>query len=51
MVRCQANGVRFEAEVLQLSRGGGYTLRFSRVSGDIWTYKEVCGQLLSDMKL
>eukprot|EP00929_Paragymnodinium_shiwhaense_P001597 TRINITY_DN10183_c0_g1_i1.p1 TRINITY_DN10183_c0_g1~~TRINITY_DN10183_c0_g1_i1.p1 ORF type:complete len:707 (+),score=150.33 TRINITY_DN10183_c0_g1_i1:129-2249(+) len=51
LVRCQASGVRFEAEVLQVSRGGGYTLRFSRVSGDVWHYKDMCAQLFSEMQL
>lgn len=51
LVRCQGRGVRFEAEVLQLSRGGGYVLRFSRVSGDPSSYKDSCAQLLAEMHL
>jgi len=49
LVRCQNQGVRFEAEVLQMERGGGYMLRFSRASGDIWHFKEICDQLLADL--
>lgn len=51
MVRCQTQGLRFQAEVLQLDRGSGYALRVSRVSGDVWQYKDVCARLLSEMDL
>jgi len=51
LIRCQAKSAMFEAEVLQLSKGGGYVLRFSRVSGDVFQYKETCAQLLSQMNL
>eukprot|EP00927_Polykrikos_kofoidii_P007674 TRINITY_DN13154_c3_g1_i1.p1 TRINITY_DN13154_c3_g1~~TRINITY_DN13154_c3_g1_i1.p1 ORF type:complete len:757 (+),score=115.93 TRINITY_DN13154_c3_g1_i1:66-2336(+) len=49
LIRCQTRGFRMEAEVAQMSSGGDYMLRFSWVSGDIFKFKEVCAQLLSDM--
>lgn len=51
LVRAQGHGCRLEAEVLQLDRGGGYVLRFSRVSGDVWVFKDVCSQLLADFQI
>lgn len=51
MVRAQGQGFRLEAEVLQLDRGGGYVLRFSRISGDMWVFKDVCAQLLADLQI
>ncbi|CAE8718843.1 unnamed protein product [Polarella glacialis] len=51
VVRCQSQGVRFQAEVLQLDRGGGFALRFTRASGDVRTYKDLCARLLADMNL
>eukprot|EP00933_Yihiella_yeosuensis_P026252 TRINITY_DN20371_c1_g1_i2.p1 TRINITY_DN20371_c1_g1~~TRINITY_DN20371_c1_g1_i2.p1 ORF type:complete len:680 (+),score=119.99 TRINITY_DN20371_c1_g1_i2:243-2282(+) len=51
VVRCQSHGVRFQAEIHQLDRGGGFALRFTRASGDVWHYKDICARLLSDMDL
>lgn len=51
LVRAQGHGCRLEAEVLQLDRGGGYVLRFSRISGDVWVFKDVCSQLLADLQI
>jgi len=51
MVRCQTDGVQFEAEVVQSSRGGSFALRFSRVAGDLCQYRDICAQLLSEMVL
>jgi hypothetical protein len=51
LVRAQGHGCRIEAEVLQVDRGGGYVLRFSRVSGDVWVFKDICSQLLADIKI
>lgn len=51
LIRCQNQAVRFEAECLQRDRGGGYMLRFSRVSGDVWLYKDLCSRLMSEMYL
>lgn len=52
LIRCQAqNNVRFEAEVCQMDRGGGYIVRFSRVSGDVWLFKELCGQLRAELRI
>lgn len=50
LLRCQSAGVRFEAEVLQLDRGG-HMLRFSHVSGDVWQFNELCSLLRSEMHL
>lgn len=51
LLRCQNQAVRFEAECVQSDRGGGYMLRFSRVSGDLQLYKNLCSKLLSEMYL
>lgn len=51
VVRCQAEGVRLQAEVVHLDRGGGLSLRFTRAAGDTWVYKELCSRLLADMNL
>lgn len=51
LVRCQHQSIRFETEVLQMERGGGYMLRFSRDRGDIWHFKEICDQLLADLHI
>mmetsp|Transcript_67302 Transcript_67302/g.146680 ORF Transcript_67302/g.146680 Transcript_67302/m.146680 type:complete len:713 (-) Transcript_67302:249-2387(-) len=51
LVRCQGQGARFEAEVLQQDRGGGFMLCFSRMSGDVWAYKDICAHVLADMRL
>eukprot|EP00931_Biecheleriopsis_adriatica_P060043 TRINITY_DN36031_c0_g1_i1.p1 TRINITY_DN36031_c0_g1~~TRINITY_DN36031_c0_g1_i1.p1 ORF type:complete len:650 (-),score=108.60 TRINITY_DN36031_c0_g1_i1:66-2015(-) len=51
VVRGQTQGVRFQGEVFQMDRGGGFALRFSRVSGDVWQYKDVCARLLTSMNL
>jgi len=51
VVRCQAQGVRFQAEVFQMDRGGGFALRFTRASGDVGIYRDVCSRLLSSMNL
>jgi len=51
VVRCQTQGLRFQAEVVQPDRSAGCALRLARVSGDTWQFKEVCVQLLSEMEL
>eukprot|EP00811_Abedinium_folium_P008914 NODE_1823_length_2366_cov_3.625279.p1 GENE.NODE_1823_length_2366_cov_3.625279~~NODE_1823_length_2366_cov_3.625279.p1 ORF type:complete len:630 (+),score=187.45 NODE_1823_length_2366_cov_3.625279:222-2111(+) len=47
---CHGRGARFEAEVFRRD-GGSHVLRLLCVSGDIWRYKEICAQLLSDLRL
>lgn len=51
LVRCQTQGVRFEAEVLHPPRSGGYILRFSRVAGDVYLYKDICQHLAAEVQL
>jgi hypothetical protein len=34
-----------------MDRSGGYVLRFSRASGDVWLFKEICGQLRSEVRI
>lgn len=51
LIRCHTQNVRFEAEVCQMDRGGGYIIRLSRVAGDVWLFKEVCGQLRSELRI
>jgi len=51
LVRCQCQSIRFETEVLQAERGAPHILQFSHVSGDVWQYKDVCAQLLSEVHL
>eukprot|EP00747_Dinoflagellata_sp_TGD_P063651 gnl/TRDRNA2_/TRDRNA2_153553_c0_seq1.p1 gnl/TRDRNA2_/TRDRNA2_153553_c0~~gnl/TRDRNA2_/TRDRNA2_153553_c0_seq1.p1 ORF type:complete len:773 (+),score=126.57 gnl/TRDRNA2_/TRDRNA2_153553_c0_seq1:169-2319(+) len=51
LVRCQHQGVRLEIEVMQLERGASFAVRFSRASGDVGRYKELCNELLGDMHL
>eukprot|EP00930_Biecheleria_cincta_P028345 TRINITY_DN19784_c0_g1_i2.p1 TRINITY_DN19784_c0_g1~~TRINITY_DN19784_c0_g1_i2.p1 ORF type:complete len:711 (-),score=139.88 TRINITY_DN19784_c0_g1_i2:106-2238(-) len=51
VVRCQTQGVRFQVEVLQQDRGGGFAVRLTRATGDVWQYKEICGRLLASMTL
>lgn len=50
-VRCEAHRLRFEAEVLQQDRGGGFLLRFCRVAGDMAQYRELCAQLLAEVRV
>lgn len=50
-IRCEAHRVRFEAEVLQQDRGGEFLLRFCRVAGDMAQYRELCAQLLAEVRV
>lgn len=50
-VRCQDGGVRIQLDVLQVDRGGRYMLRMSRVSGEVWHFKDLCSRLINDMAL
>jgi hypothetical protein len=51
LVRAQDRALRIEAEILQVDRGGGYMLRFSRVAGDVKVFKDVCSQLVQDLQM
>lgn len=51
VVRCQRGSLRFEVDVMQAERNGTYTVRFTRVSGENWQYKDVCARLITEMNL
>lgn len=51
VVRAQTQGVRFQVEVLQQDQGGGFAVRLTRATGDVYQYKEICGRLLASMTL
>lgn len=52
MVRCQRHAVRFDIELASLDRLGSiHAVRFRRVAGELWQYKDICAKLLSDMKV
>ncbi|CAJ1356374.1 unnamed protein product [Effrenium voratum] len=51
VVRCQSQGVRFQAEIMQADQGGEFLLRFRKASGDVRSYKDLCARLLTSMNL
>lgn len=50
LVRCQSQGLRFQAEVLP-ERSAGYSLRLSRVTGEAWYFREISLRLLGELDL
>lgn len=55
-VKCQKQSVRFEMEISHLENQQGmesavYVVRFKRILGDLFQYKDLCGKILSEMKL
>jgi hypothetical protein len=51
-VRCQRHAVRFNVEVACLDRLGSiHAVRFQRVAGELWQYKDICAKLLAEMRV
>ena len=46
------NNVRFEMELTRLeSLQGIFVVRFKRLGGETWPYKEMCSKVLNSMRL
>lgn len=51
-MRCQKNNVRFDMEITHLdSCDNVYLVKFKRLAGETWSYKEVSSKVLSGMNL
>lgn len=51
-VKCQKQAVRFEMEMSRLDNLESiYVVRFKRVAGEVWNYKDLCSKILAEMKV
>ncbi|KXS19060.1 kinase associated domain 1-containing protein, partial [Gonapodya prolifera JEL478] len=50
-VRCRVQDVDFEVEVCRLPLLSAYGLKFKRMGGDSWRYKQICSYLISRLQL
>lgn len=51
-VKCQKQAVRFEMEMSHLDNLESiYVVRFKRVAGELWNYKDMCAKILAEMKV
>ena len=51
-LRCQKNNVRFDMEIAHLDNLDNiYVVKFKRLAGEMPSYKEVSGKVLSNMNL
>ncbi|KAJ3336446.1 MAP/microtubule affinity-regulating kinase 3 [Gonapodya sp. JEL0774] len=50
-VKCRVQDLDFEVEVCRLPLLSSHGLRFKRLGGDSWRYKQICSYLLTKMQL
>ena len=51
-MRCQKNNVRFDMEIAHLDNLDCiYIVKFKRLAGETWAYKEISGKVLANMNL
>lgn len=51
-LRCNKNNVRFDMEIAHLDNLENiYIVKFKRIAGEIWSYKEVSSKVLNNMNL
>ena len=51
-VNCQCKSVRFEMEITQLENIDTiYCVRFKKISGDTWPFKDITSKVLSSLDL
>lgn len=51
-LRCNKNNVRFDMEIAHLDNLDNiYIVKFKRIAGEIWSYKEVSNKVLGNMNL
>ncbi|KAJ3185440.1 hypothetical protein HDU87_000061 [Geranomyces variabilis] len=48
---CEAGDIRLEAEICKLPRLVMHGIRFKRISGDMWKYKEICQRIMDGLGL
>lgn len=51
-LRCQKNSVRFDMEIAHLDNLENiFLVKFKRLSGETWAYKDISGRVLNNMQL
>lgn len=51
-LRCQKNNVRFDMEIAHLDNLDNiYVVKFKRLAGETWAYKDISGKVLNSMHL